>query len=910
MKAECVMGGKNSIEAMRTSRRWKSLLAGALTTFFILLAPSGFSQGEGDNKEKAEEESELPPTPVELERTLVPQMRDTLTLAVQGLRQRAHEDPDFFFVSPKRNRRKAGHKEVAVRYSKKIVERPVYEYETYKTVVNTGGGSEQGAGKLKTVTRRRRVKKIGTKKEERLVRDKEGDIVRMHRQPIWESGGPDEHFPGFFAQNAMGLYLCAKAGVPMDDELMDATSHNVANLALGYGLTDRTWDLAWLTVAMVNMPKDDELFREASERMVAKLLLGQIREGDGEGLWGPVCINPDVLRALVDFERELYGDEVQRWKDKLKDSPDRKLYKEKLAEADERFKEYRNQYPWVSQLGFEFRDVRHHSNDVSPHGDYLFDLQTGTGMDSGRKARLRGLPTYIYEEQLADLESTSIALFALREAADNGYLPDQGWVPESPDGEPLVSSRDTNKIIRSAFEAVAQRVSPNGTADEANLWMLTNAFEGVAGIDLPYSEDRIEPLSSDVTFTSSARACMALLDAAAIMEDTGGLDKQSFKASRRTVRAMVEGFLTDDMRGMKVGGHAAPYEFVFQFARAIENPMDLASDERTLWAWMGDYLLQNHAVVREKIEEDEEGENEAQSEDESDDSTEPQEKPPAKAAVWLKGDETSLISSIEKFIPKDRLAAFGGDREELTKKRKKKLKNSIRSFERRHARRLTKDVVATVYAGQALLAGIRPSIAGVWAWNARQPRLATIKPVVQRLADENGAELSPAVIDPTFPTNAATGIPLLMISGGGEFSPAVENSVDSLIAYLKAEGRLAVEAPATDAGIGFLKAVQKEISNRLPDAEVVRLPPMADDLPKVVAIRNKDGLRAVFLPVAATREQMRENVFSPGAAKNFVYILLEKSLPEDYFDPQYAIQWDQILDFEEEMRRRRREQDD
>ncbi len=909
MNTACAMSGKNGGIAMRFPHRRKGGFMCCLAAALMLLPGASVFSQEAVDEKKAEKDDVRPPTPVELAEILVPEMRDVLTLAVQGLRERAHEDPDFFFVSPKRNRRVAGHKEVAVRYTKKVVERPVYEYETYKTVVNTGGDSEQGAGQLKTVTRRRRVKQIGTKKEERLVRDKEGDIVRMHRRPIWETGGPDEHFPGFFAQNAMGLYLCAKAGVPMDDELMEATSHNVANLALGYGLTDRTWDLAWLTAAMVNMPKDDALFREASERMVAKLLLGQIKKGEGAGLWGPVCVDPDVLFALVEFERELYADEVQRWTEKLKDSPDRELYKERLADAKERFKEYRNQYPWVSQLGFEFREVRRHRNDVSPHGDYLFDMQSNTGMDSGRNARLQGLPSYIYEEKLADVESTSIVLFALREAADNGYLPDRGWVPKTPDGEPLVTPRDTDEAIRSAFAGVAKRVNSNGTADEGNLWMRTNAFEGMAGIDLPYTEDRIDPLSSDITFTSSARACMALLDAAALIDDTKRLDMQTFKTSKRTVRAMVEGFLTDDMRGLKVGGHAEPYEFVFQVARAADNPLDLAPDERNLWAWMSEYVLQNHTVVREEIEEKEEGKDEDKAEPDAGEPREPEHLPVAKAAVWLKGNEASLVSSIQEFIPKERLAAYGGEREELNEQRQKKLDNSIRGYKHRLTRRLTKDVVATVYAGECLLAGLRPPVAGVWAWNARQPRLATIEPMVKRLAAEHDVELSPVVIDPRFPPNAATGIPLLMISGSGEFAPVVENGVDSLVAYLEAGGKLVVEAPATDDGIGFLKAVQKEVAERLPGAETVRLPPMADDLPTVVGVRDEDGLRAVFLPVAGSREQMRENVFSPGAAKKFVYLLLGKSLPDDYFHPQYAIHWDQILDYEEEMRRKREQEE-
>lgn len=899
-QASEMIWGKGSESAVRTSHRWRFRVAG-VAAFLILAAASVFSQEAADGK-TTEKEDVRPPTPVELAEILVPEMRNVLTMAVQGLRQRAYEDPDFFFVSPKRHRTVVDHeeKEITVRYSKKTVERPVYEYETYKTMVNKSGNSEQAAGKLETVTRRRRGKKIGTKKVEKLVRDKEGDIVKVQtrRKPIYGPGGADEHFPGFFAQNAMGLYLCAKAGVPMDDELMNVISHNVANLAMGYGLTDRTWDLAWLTAAMVNMPKDDAIFREASERMVSKLLLGQIKEGRGEGLWGPVSVDPDLLFELIEVEREFHADEIQRWENKLKDNPDRKLYQERMEEAKNRFKDYRSQYAWVSQLGFKFQKVKK-ENTVKPQGDYIFDLQTKTGMDDGRNARLQGLPFYIYEEQLADVESTSIVLFALREAADNGYLPDQGWVPKTPDDEPLVPPRDTDEAIRSAFAAVAKRVNSNGTADEGNLWVHTNAFEGMAGIDLPYTEDRIDSLESDITFTSSARACMALLDAAAMIDDTKRLDMQTFNASKRTVRAMMEGLLTDDMRGMKVGGHAAPYEFVFHAARAVRNPLDISSDERNLWAWLSEYVLQRRMAPQA---EEDQGEKQTDEEESGD-------APVVQKAIWLEGNKKESVSSVGKFIPKDRLQSAGGDNEALNKKQRRKLKQRIGIWRSKMARRLRNDVVGTVYAGECLLAGLRPPVAGVWAWDAREPRLATIGPVVKRLSEENEEELAPVVIDPAFPANAATGIPLLMISGSGEFAPAAEDGVSSLIAYLEAGGKLVVEAPATDDGIGFLKVVQKEIAERLPGAETVRLPPMADELPPVVCVRDENGLRAAFLPVAGSREQMRENVFSPGTARMAVYLLLAKSLPDDYFDPQYAIHWDQILDYEEEMLRKREQEE-
>ena len=859
--------------------------------------------GEGEGGARAAEEVR-PPEAEDVTGILIPEMEGVVTLAVQGLRARAEADPDFFFVPPERHRRVVGHKEVSVRYSRKTFEQPIYkyEYETYKVVVNRKGNSEQAAGKLETVTRRRLVskKKVGTKEVTRTVRDKEGDIVKTERRPIYGPGGADEHFPGFFGQNAMALYLCVKAGVPLDDDLMDATSHNVAYLAMGYGLPDRTWDLAWLTAAMVNMPKDDPVFREASERLVNKLLLGQIGEGDGEGLWGPVSVNPTVLRALVETEREFYEDEMRPWEQKLKENPDRDYYKEKLEEAKEIFKEYRDQYPWVTQLGFKFSKVKARRTGVSPHGEYVYSLQTGTGMDDGRGARIQGLPHYIYEEQLADLESTSVALFALREAADHGYLPAKTWVPVSPEGEPLVPARGTKDIIRSAFNAVAARVNDNGTAGEGNLWVKIADFEGMAGVDRPYAEDRIDGLDSGVDFTTTARACTALMDAAAMLGDAKGLNLEALNASRRTLSAMIEGFLKDDLRGMKVGGHTTPYEFVFLVSRAVDCPVPLSPEQRNLWAWVSEYLLENRELQMPRKEsegKDKKGDEEEQAEGTEDEVAEPQ------GIVWLEGRERTLVSSVREFVPEDlRQKMLEQGEDELEEKIKKKYEHRKRYWRAHLARLLDNKVVATCYAGNCLLSGMRPPIAAVWAWNGRSPRTGTIEPVVKRLAKENGTDLAHLVVNAAFPPNAATGVPLLLISGSGEFEVAEEGSLERLLAYLEAGGRLVVEAPANEQGIGFLKAAQQVVADGLPEAKVLRLPPMADGLPKVVAIRDADGLRAAFTTIATSADDERENVFSPGDAMRFVYLLLQKSLPDDYFDPQYAIHWDRIVEYEERMR--------
>lgn len=858
--------------------RFIPLLLGALVLPPASTAQDQAKDGEADVTAPAERH---------VVNILMPEMRDVLTEIVMTLRQNADTDPDFFFVPPERTRTVVGHREVAVRYTKKTYERPVYEkeYETerYKVVVNKGGGSEQAGGKLETVTRTRRrlvgKKKVGTKTVTRLVRDKNGTIVKTERRRVYGPGGADIHYPGFFGQNAMALYLCAKVGVPFDDDLMHATSHNIANLALAYGLPDRTWDLAWLTLAMVNMPKQEEVFCEAAELAVHRLLLAQTRDGDAEGMWGPVCVDPKTLSTMIRFEQEFYDDEIRKWERKHREDPERDYYKEKFEEEKERLATFREQYRYVSQLGLEFNKAHYRRNSIKPEGDYIYDLQTGTGMDDGRPARVEGWPYLVYGERLTDIASTSMVLFALREAAEAGYLPEKTWIPKAIDGEPLLEPRETAAQFRLAFKALSDRVQEGGMANEANAWQVVHLFDDIPGLGLPYEDDRIESLTNRITFTTTARATAALMDAAALLDDTRGLDLGQFNSARKTHAAMIEAFLTGNLRGMSVGGHPEPYEFVFHSARTVLNPLDLAPNERNLWAWLAEFVLQKKEHAKD-----------------------------TPTVYWLKGGDRPLPTSVKPYLRKDFTANFEESADELTDSEKKKVNRQVGHWRGRLGRRQRNEVVAATYAGIHLYAGLRPPAVGLWSWNGRAPRTNTIAPVLKRIGKEKDRELSHTVIPAAFPPNAASGMSMILLSGTGKFEPRDPESLDRLLAYLAAGGLLAAEAPADAEGIAFLKAIQKEITDRMEGATATRLPPLGEDLPKVIAVKSATGKPVgVFMPIAASTHDSRESVFTPQQAMTFLYTLLPRALPDDYFQSQALVDFEEVLAFEDEMRQKREE---
>ncbi len=328
--------------------------ASFLLVIAILFSCTAFGQQKG--KEKAEKEK--------MRQANIVDVRDAVTDAVLHLRIQAIKDSDDFFVPPKRTRKVVDRKEFTRRYRRVTREKPVYEYEyeTYTTMTTRKSGDSVGkTAKLKKVKKRRRVgrKQVGTKKVTKLVRDKDGPIERTHTRPVYGPGGPDKLRPGWYAQNAMAVYLMLQAGVDPKDMKFTASVSDLAAYTDGFDLPDRTVELAWLTAAFVNVPKkDNRKYEKLRKKLVNKLLLGQIEDGPAEGMWGPVCIDPELLHAMINAEQEMQKEHITQWKKELREDRDDEDARANLEEGKQIVDAFHKKIGDFYRRGLDFQGIR------------------------------------------------------------------------------------------------------------------------------------------------------------------------------------------------------------------------------------------------------------------------------------------------------------------------------------------------------------------------------------------------------------------------------------------------------------------------------------------------------------------------------------------------------------------------
>ena len=163
-------------------------------------------------------EGETPPSRIlTLREDLQVRSQTAIADAVLQLRAIARREDNRLFYPPALSKRVGSYREVEKRFSSKEVEIPIYKtkytYETYETIANVrSGGSTNSAETLQKVKRQRVVgterEQIGTKTETRIYEDKDGEIVRTIKVPVYEPGGPvlvhRERMPGFRRFNMHG----------------------------------------------------------------------------------------------------------------------------------------------------------------------------------------------------------------------------------------------------------------------------------------------------------------------------------------------------------------------------------------------------------------------------------------------------------------------------------------------------------------------------------------------------------------------------------------------------------------------------------------------------------------------------------------------------------------------------------
>ncbi|MBT3198727.1 MAG: hypothetical protein HN350_02325 [Phycisphaerales bacterium] len=306
--------------------------------------------------------------------------------------------------------------ELEVRYSKKVITIPVWK-NIYEKVTELVPVKQSSTIVMKRVTRNKLVKriKVGERQKEYLARDPKGDIVKPHnlRRPIYGPGGPDVRPVGWVGNNAMVLYTLLAAGVsPSDDRGLDLLAQTLYGHLRSFGIPDNTSDIAWAAAAFARYP--GETYDKMTGLLLARLISGQQQSVKARGLWGPLCVNLDHF-GVVMAECEKVEKVAAGLTERIKKARKRDDLQDQIDKWQEELKTTRIQ---IADL---FRSVSCNAHRFAAATrasviDTTLDFEhPGT--------RASGWPYNLFYETMADLQSTALAVFALRVAHERGKLP-------------------------------------------------------------------------------------------------------------------------------------------------------------------------------------------------------------------------------------------------------------------------------------------------------------------------------------------------------------------------------------------------------------------------------------------------------------------------------------------------------
>jgi hypothetical protein len=396
----------------------------------------------------------------------------------------ADEKADGLIAPPVRHSVVIGKTKVDARFSNKLVDVNVFENVQEYRNVKVGDSTDAVMVRKKVNVQ----KKVGTKKEMRLVRDPNGDIIRQVDKAEYGPGGPDEWTGFLFGNNAMAIYAMMRAGVDAQDEVVQRVAQQLSDIYDQHGLPDLTWDLAWSTAAFSQM--NEPHYRELAGQMAGKLLDGQIADGAASGLWGPVCVNTELLAAMTKKKAD-YSAFYLKAKAKHAATP-RDSYQEKAEQALEALRSFEGLIQRVSMLA-----------DKMTYVSLAVILADEMGM--AHPIRVPALSSWIFNQRSADMESTAVAMFGLRVAAEQKLIPKETWRPMDERKRPLVAPRRASDVLSRAIKAMTAAQKREGWT-ELNQHQPVTDFDTIGGINgVPVDKRSFKPLASPMTKVSTVQ---------------------------------------------------------------------------------------------------------------------------------------------------------------------------------------------------------------------------------------------------------------------------------------------------------------------------------------------------------------------------------------------------------------------
>lgn len=433
----------------------------------------------------------------------VNELQDAMERGVEYLRALATDDDEGWFFPPRRsmNRRRVGERTVEVRYRRETVQRPVYEYNDVEVYRNVRVGDSVDAVTVRQkVTERRRGRQIGTREEERLIRDPEGSVVRQETRPIWEHDveAPDEWRAGQFGQNAMAAYAMIRTGVDPSDGVIITILDNLTTIYESFGLPDWTWDVAWSATAL-SMSHDNR-HRNMAKQLAGRLLDGQITSGPAAGLWGPTCINTELLAALW-LRREQLSEELLSA---------RARFEERGRRSDEELAE--RAHNAVGEINKEMQKVSMTAHlQMRNVGRVRLNSDMAPSIDVAMPA------DHIFNQQSADIESTAVAMFALAIAGRQELVPMETERPLDASGRlaprPFTTPVRAGNVLSSAMQNISRAQNQNGIWTETNIIQPVTAFreaKSAPGVVAGSRPPRFPAIENPATFTATMQGAAAL----------------------------------------------------------------------------------------------------------------------------------------------------------------------------------------------------------------------------------------------------------------------------------------------------------------------------------------------------------------------------------------------------------------
>ena len=448
---------------------------------------------------------------------------------VNFFRQQAATNSEGWLCLPIPGIRIAGYQIRTNHYKKVAITYPGFTTKSYEVLVP---GDTPGAP-MRRVTRYRPVAPDPSRDRvvTQEVPDAQGPIERIEKTPIYEKDGGSRWRYGGLGNNGWALLALRRCGIAADDPLVATPARNLAKVVDTFGLPDALRDLAGLTAGFAVMP--DDHFKELTERCAAKLLDAQLSSGPGAGLWGPVAVSTPLVAGylktmtqLADekkaLQAELTLEQHKKPAGKSSGKPTAKTARleEDVEHLDARLTALQQEANRITQLGFKMFDAL----GLTVHYGRIFLYYQEQTLS------IEAWPYVAHNQMSADLESTALAVLALRTAFENGRLPGKTWRPSPPKsaapGAPLSATelpapRDAREVLALATKAVSAARTKDGRWPEVNIHQPVTDFAWLKTI--PQIKPELFPqLRQPITLVSTINGAAALANLRMLQTGTAG----------------------------------------------------------------------------------------------------------------------------------------------------------------------------------------------------------------------------------------------------------------------------------------------------------------------------------------------------------------------------------------------------